>query len=126
VGVLVSASILVVEEHDDSRDMLCTVLSLAGAVAHCVESIEKAITTARATRPDAVVADLWIASQDLFLIRQIRHEVGRVPAICLSVDSRPNDRERALEAGFDVFLVKPVQPDHLVAAIERVLIPKAS
>jgi CheY-like chemotaxis protein len=62
------------------------------------------------------VSDLGLPGEDgLSLIRKVRQAGTLVPAIALTAFARSNDRARALEAGFDAHMAKPVEPDDLVS-----------
>ena len=54
-------------------------------------------------------------------VRALAGALGRVPSIAVTAYGHPADRARALAAGFDQFMVKPVQPQELIAAVARVL-----
>jgi CheY-like chemotaxis protein len=73
-------------------------------------------------QPDVLVSDLAMPGEDGYsLIRRIRalagEKVGRVPAVALTSYVRVEDRMRALSAGFNMFVPKPVQPEKLITAI---------
>jgi CheY-like chemotaxis protein len=112
--------ILLVEDHHDSLDMFCTVLSTEGAVCDCVESAKDALAAAERAKPDVLVADLGVADGTPGLVNEVRRLVGPIPTICITGRAFPLDRARALEVGFQVHLAKPIEPDTLITVIERV------
>jgi CheY-like chemotaxis protein len=82
-------------------------------------------------RPDIILADVAMPGQDGYsLMRSIRAlpngEGGHVRAVAVSAYARREDRQRALKAGFNDHVCKPVQPDDLFDAIERVWVQGAA
>ena len=113
---------LVIEDHEDTRDLFCAILSYAGATAECYTSRDAAIDAATSVRPDVIIAELQLDTGDASVISMIRKRLGRfVPAVCVTSRASATDRDRALRAGFQEYIVKPVYPDALVETIERVL-----
>jgi CheY-like chemotaxis protein len=87
-------------------------------------SADEALSVVRRDRPDVVVSDIGMPGEDGYsLIRRLRSlprdEGGDIPAVALTSFSRPEDRERALAAGFQAFLTKPVVPSRLIASVAR-------
>ena len=116
--------VLIVDDDADSRELLTTVLAQHGAEPTAVKSVSDALATVRHLRPDALVCDIAMPGGDGFaLIRQVRSwptgEGGDVPALALTAYARPEDRDRALAAGFQLHLAKPVEPEELVEAVWR-------
>jgi CheY-like chemotaxis protein len=76
-------------------------------------------------RPDIIISDVGLPGEDgyalLQQIRSIERDQGgpRVPALALTAFARPEDRQRAIAAGFDVHMAKPVDPDRLMEQITR-------
>jgi len=118
-------SVLIVDDHADSRDLFATVLSRRGAEVTVVDSVREGLAAARRVRPDVIVCDLAMPGDDGFaLIRELRSRPGDqgnvVPAVALTAYARPEDRDRALAAGFQVHLSQPVEPRALLEAVARV------
>ena len=88
-------------------------------------SYSKALSLLTAQTCDLVVSDLSMPADAVTLIRRLREldRAGdhRCPAVALTAHARPDDRRRALEAGFDTYLVKPVEASDLVAVVSRLL-----
>lgn len=104
------AHILVVEDSPDNMKLFRAVLTLQG---HTVTGLidGTGLEDALATRtPDVVLMDIQLPGSDGFaLLRVIRRQPGvRVPVIALTAHAMPGDRERALEAGFDDYITKPI------------------
>jgi CheY-like chemotaxis protein len=111
--------VVIAEDHVDSRDLLQFALEQLGhRVEPCedgVSAIERAVTG----KPDAMLIDLGLPGNDGYQVaRAVREALGgTVRLVALTGYGQPDDRERALAAGFDVFLVKPAEID----AVERAL-----
>lgn len=115
-------SILVVDDDGDARDMLALMLETRGAKVQRVASAAEAFDAMLQRRPQVLLADLQMSGEDgCSLIRRWRtHEGatnGRVAAIAVTAYATPADRDRALEAGFDLHIAKPVDGDELVRVI---------
>jgi signal transduction histidine kinase/DNA-binding response OmpR family regulator len=124
IGALDGLHVLVVDDHDDSRDLSTAILSRHGARITAAASVRGALRAARRARPDVLVCDLAMPGDDGFaLIGKIRSWPGaegrQLPALALTAYARPEDRERALAAGFDLHLAKPVEPRDLLQAVAR-------
>jgi CheY-like chemotaxis protein len=114
--------ILVVEDDADARELLTTVLAQQGGAPTAVGTAREGLTAARDLAPDVLVCDIAMPGGDGFaLIRELRSgpraDRSRMPALALSAYARPEDRARALAAGFDLHLAKPVEPAELVRAV---------
>ena len=114
--------VVLIEDDDDGRTMLTTLLELAGAVVAAAGSVHEALALLDTIRPDVIVSDVGMPDEDGFaLIRRVRaREVegeGSVPAIALTGYVRLEDRARLLAAGFQQHVRKPVEPGEIVAAI---------
>ena len=113
--------ILVVEDDPDTQDLLTTVLSQYGAEISAVASAEEAIKEIKSKKLDLIISDIGMAGQNGYeLIRKVRALDpaigGRIPAIALTAYAGAADRRRALLAGFQTHLSKPVEPADLLAA----------
>lgn len=118
--------VLLVEDHDDSRELTARILEQAGASLLLCASAAEALTLLDAHRVAAIVADIGMPGEDgLSLIRRVRSHtaagVRRVPAIALTAYSTSGDRDQALAAGFHRYLTKPVEAGQLVEALQDVL-----
>jgi signal transduction histidine kinase/PAS domain-containing protein len=122
-GNLNGARIMIVDDEPDARDMLERILQESGAGVVCAPDAETALREF-ATRPlDVIVSDIGMPGMDGYeLMRRIRRNGAReMPAIALTAFARPEDRERALQAGFDEHMIKPVDPYRLVERIAALL-----
>jgi PAS domain S-box-containing protein len=115
--------VLLVEDDDDSRNLLSLVLERYGAEVISAPSTSEALGSFIREPPDIVISDIGMAEEDGYeLIRRIRSLSGNsslVPAIALTGYATIKDRDRALSAGYQLHLAKPVEPDDLAAAILR-------
>lgn len=115
--------VLLVEDHEDSRDLLATILRARGATVDACESSERALVAFSAKRPDVMVSDIEMPGDDGFtLMRKIRAleaERGylRMPAVAVTAHSIGDARLHAMRAGYQAFLVKPVNTVELVELV---------
>jgi PAS domain S-box-containing protein len=115
-------TILVVEDHDDARELVSAVLEDAGALVVAASSTAEAIERVTGLRPDVLVADLGLPGEDGFaLLTRFRALHPGVPAVALTAYARSTDRDRALAHGFQHHLVKPLDPKKLVERIASVI-----
>jgi signal transduction histidine kinase/ActR/RegA family two-component response regulator len=118
--------IFVVEDHEDARELVASVLRAAGAEVMTAASTEEALNRIAGTAPDVLLADLGLPGEDGYtLLRSIREmqsfDAAALPAVALTAYARASDRERALAAGFMHYIVKPVDPEELVNVIVSVV-----
>ena len=123
-AILAGLHVLVVEDDDDTRQLLAAVFGRAGARVTAAGSAAEALDAARSLRPDVLVADVGMPGEDGYsLIARVRAlgagAGGDVPAAALTAYARPEDRARALEAGFQTHIPKPSDPAALTDAVAR-------
>jgi PAS domain S-box-containing protein len=123
---LAGARVLVVEDDADTRDFLGYALRSAGVKPALAATVAEALDLLTAETFDLVVSDLSMPGADGYaLIRRLRDldtTAGRRrPAVALTAHAGPDDRRRALEAGFDAYLVKPLDAKDLAATVARLL-----
>lgn len=115
---LAGLRVLVVEDEADARDLLTTVLAGKGASVSSASDATQALAMFDSCTPDVVVSDIEMPGEDgLAFIRRLRTKGGDVPAIAVSGFAAAKDAARALDAGFDVHVPKPIEPTELVTAI---------
>jgi signal transduction histidine kinase/CheY-like chemotaxis protein len=120
--------VMVVDDDKEAREFARTTLEQYGAIVVTASTAEEAKARFRRQPPDVFVSDLVIPDEDgLQLIRDIReleHVTGRVtPAAALTALARSDDRRRALSAGYQIHMAKPIDPSELVSAVERLAQP---
>lgn len=117
------ARVLLVEDDDDSREIVERVLREAGCVVRSTRSAQAALDEFARARPDLVISDIGLPDEDGYaLIQRLRAaEAGAepVPAIALTAFARQEDQQRALAAGFQMHLAKPVRPAQLLAHMTK-------
>lgn len=115
---------LVVDDCFDDRLLLTVMLEIHGLEVTAVSSAEEAIAILPELRPDVMFSDLAMPLQDGYmLIRRVRSlDVGRcLPAIAVSALSPSEEELSSLAAGFQAYVIKPVEPQAIAAAIQKVL-----
>jgi signal transduction histidine kinase/CheY-like chemotaxis protein len=119
---LVGLKVLVVDDEQDARDLIVTILERCGAESRAVSSTREALASLPAWRPQVLLCDIGMPDGDGYdLIRAVRAlpaaEGGRVPAAALTAYARAEDRRRALMSGYQMHVPKPVEPAELAAVV---------
>ena len=119
---LTGVRVLVVDDEPDARELVRRVLVECEAEVTVAGSAKEALAVFEEARPDLVVSDIGMPDVDGYdLIRAVRvlgtRRGGRVPAVALTAFARSEDRARALRAGYQAHVAKPVDPDELVATV---------
>ncbi len=119
---LTGIRVLVVEDDDDARGMVEKVLETQGASVKAVASAREALDVLGRDRVDVLLSDIEMPGTDGYeFIQELRlrpsKDGGAVPAAALTAYARTEDRLRALRAGFQLHLAKPVQPSELVTVV---------
>ena len=114
--------ILLVEDDPDTQELLKTVLRQHGAEVVAVGSVANALAEIQSAKPDVIISDIGMQGQNGYdLIRRVRslspEAGGHIPAVALTAYAGAVDRRRALLAGFQTHLSKPIEPDDLLAVI---------
>src|SRR5262249_32834998 len=105
--------ILVVDDNVDAADSTALLLNLEGYETHSVHSAHAALDAAAASKPDVVLLDIGLPEMDGYdVARRLRALAEGAPSVIIALTGygQPADRDRANRAGFDEFLVKPVEP----------------
>ena len=111
---LAGASVLIVDDHHDSRELLREILLSLGAQVHESGGADEALEILAREQVDLLIADIAMPGVDGYaLIRSLRASKLTFPAVALTAYITPEDRARAREAGYDLFLTKPIDPDTL-------------
>ncbi len=114
--------VLVVDDEPDARALIKRVLEDCRAVVTAVSSAGEALQQLQCNLPDVLVSDIGMPNEDGHsLIRRVRNleasAARDIPAIALTAYARSEDRTRAILAGFQMHLAKPVEPTELIAMI---------
>lgn len=117
-------SILLVEDDEDSRDMLEMALGYHGIGVASASSADEALEKIPTLKPDVLVSDIGLPGEDGYdLIRKVRalprHEGGQVPAIALTGYVSVQDRNLALAAGYQDHIPKPIDPNLLLELLAK-------
>jgi signal transduction histidine kinase/CheY-like chemotaxis protein len=119
---LAGLRVLIVDDEPDARLLLKTLMEQSGAKVRAAASASEALAALKDFRPDILVSDIGMPQEDGYaLLRCVRalspEEGGRIPAIALTAYAQEDDRMRALLAGFQVHVAKPINPAEFVAVI---------
>jgi CheY-like chemotaxis protein len=114
--------VLLVDDETDSRDFLSMTLRQYGAEVTALSTAEEAVSVLQRERPDVLVSDIGMPGEDGYaLIRRVRalaaDSGGQVPAAALTAYAKGEDTSRALSAGYQVHLPKPVEPTELATVV---------
>ena len=120
--VLSGVRVLIVDDDRDTLDTLWMVLQQCGAEVRTADGAAAALEVLRAWRPNALVSDIGMPGEDgysfIARVRALsREHGGQTPALALTAYARTEDRVRALSAGFQMHMAKPVEPAELVAVV---------
>src|SRR6266540_3670483 len=117
--------ILIVDDHPINMKLAADVLSLAGYGVSTAANAEQALTVLREVRPDAILMDIAMPGMDgLALTRLLRSDsrLAGVPIIALTASAMKGDDARAIDAGCDGYITKPIDtralPRQVAAYIE--------
>jgi hypothetical protein len=118
---LTGVTALVVEDDADARELTKRILSDAGAIVIEAASAEAALRCVSTTGADILISDIGMADQNGYqLVRNLRalgYDADRLPAVALTAFARMQDRNEAIAAGFQEHLVKPIDPQTLIARV---------
>jgi PAS domain S-box-containing protein len=119
---LADIRVLVVEDDPDAAEFVRKLLSMYGAHVVITTSAHEALERLADARPDILISDIGLPEMDGYqLIERIRHkpaaEGGGILAVALTAYARTEDRTRALRAGYQAHLAKPVESTELVATV---------
>jgi two-component system, cell cycle response regulator DivK len=118
------AKILLVEDNLHNRNVFCTALRSRGHELTVAEDGRRALELLGSFVPDLVLLDLSLPEVDGWTVaRTLRAdpETSRIPVVALTAHAMKGDRERALEAGCDGYISKPVSPRELVRTVARLV-----
>lgn len=123
-GILAGVRVLVAEDDADTRAFLRLTLESEGAAVTAVASTAEALSALAGARPDILLADISMPGEDGYsLIATVRsrgsEQGGALPAVALTAFAGSEDRRRALAAGFQRHLAKPIDPSAVVTALAR-------
>jgi signal transduction histidine kinase/ActR/RegA family two-component response regulator len=125
---LEGVQVLIVDDEQDTLNMLAVMLTEYRAKVQTARSAAEALEVLQWYKPDVLVSDLAMPGEDGYsLIGKVRAmfegKGQRIPAVALTAYVRVEDRVRALSAGFNMFVPKPVEPNELITAIANLAEP---
>lgn len=114
--------VLVVDDEPDARELVRQLLTDSHAEVHTAASATEGLALLQRERPDLLLSDIGMPERDGYqFIRDVRrlppHEGGRTLAIAVTAFARSDDRTRAMLAGYQVHLSKPIEPYELLATV---------
>jgi signal transduction histidine kinase len=121
---LAGLRVLVVDDEDDTREIIRAVIAQSGGEVMACSSAGEALDALKTWRPDVLMSDIGMPGEDGYaLIRQVRALPrdcgGGTPAAALTAYARDEDRQRALSAGYQLHIAKPFSAQDLVAAVSN-------
>jgi len=124
--MLEGVAVLVVDDDRDNRELVKMVLTEHGARVSVAATAPEARSEIEREAPDVLVCDIGLPNEDGYeLIRKVRSLAGTrgptVPAVALTAYATPADHAKALAAGYQKHLAKPVEPSELLAAVAGLL-----
>ena len=114
--------VLAVDDEADARELLTAMLSKCDAQVRATASATEALEVLANWHPDVLISDIEMPDIDGYsLIRQVRElepdRGGQIPAVALTAHARVEDRLRALRAGFQIHVSKPIEPTELAIVL---------
>jgi signal transduction histidine kinase len=118
--------VLVVDDEEDTRQVVAFILQAQGAQVVAASSVSEAMSALEAHAPDVVLTDLAMPEQDGFeLLRQVKaraSQAAAIPVAAVSAFASAEDRGRTREAGFRAHIGKPVDPGELELTVRRLVV----
>jgi PAS domain S-box-containing protein len=115
--------VLVIDDQEFTRNLVTAVFRRAGSEVRAASSVTEGLEQLAIEPPHVIVCDLAMPGQDGFAfvraLRALPPPLRHTPVVALTAFGRPEDRERALNSGFDAYLKKPVDPIELAATVLR-------
>jgi len=114
--------VLVTDDHPDDRELFALILTRQGADVRTTSSAAEAFSVVELWRPDVLVSDVAMPGEDGYsLIKKVREladsAIAATPAVAVTAHARLEDRQRALSAGFDYHIAKPIDRTRLIDAV---------
>jgi len=121
---LTGVHILLVEDEADTRQLLHRLLTRCGATIDLAGNSEQAAHAFRQTKPDVLISDIGLPGEDGYaLLRRLRtldsSNNRQVPSLAVTAFAREEDRQKALQAGFQEYLAKPIQAVELASVVAQ-------
>ena len=123
-GLMAKIRILIVEDNEDNQDLMRFLLERAGYEVSTVENGLEGIEAARRDNPDIILMDLSLPELDGWsAAREIKADpvLAKIPLIAVTAHTLAGDRRKALEAGFDSYISKPINIHMFDVTVGKVL-----
>lgn len=121
VGELQNFRVLVVDDHAETANLIQVILETRGAGVTTASSAREALELLPTAQPHILISDIGMAGEDGYAlignVRKLQSPHRHIPALALTAYAREEDRTRALWAGYDAHLAKPVSAESLVAVV---------
>lgn len=119
--------VLVVDDEPDTLELMRFILSQEGAIVQTAVSVREALAAFEEFQPDLLISDIGMPEEDGYaLLHQLRRQLTArskaIPAIALTAFARDEDRHRAISAGFQRHLAKPVNPTDLISVMTELVV----
>ncbi len=126
LGTLANVRMLLVDDEPDNLELLRFLLNEEGAIVSSFTSPAAALQSLTQSPPDVLVSDIGMPEMDGYeLIQQVRslppQQGGQVLAIALTAFAQRVDQKRAIEAGYQAYIAKPVDPAQVITTISQIL-----
>jgi two-component system cell cycle response regulator len=121
------ARILVIEDNPANLELMCYLLRAFGHTTMAARDGEEGLLTARAQRPDLIVCDIQLPNMDGYgVARSLKGDPGMrsIPLIAVTAFAMVGDHDKAMEAGFDGYVAKPIDPEAFVPKVEAFFRPE--
>lgn len=121
VGSAARRRVLVVDDYPDAAEILCVVIEMLGHECRAAHSGNNGLRVANEFRPDVVILDIGLPDTSGYEVaRTLRRGGGRhMYLVALTGFNRPDDRARAVEAGFDQYVVKPFSHGMIIRVMQH-------
>jgi signal transduction histidine kinase/DNA-binding response OmpR family regulator len=121
-AMLAGLRVLVVDDEEDTRDLIMIMLTRCGAEVKTVATASEALSELSRWNPEVLISDIGMPIEDGYsLIRKVRAQESAqhnsIPAVALTAYASVEDRLRALAAGFQMHVTKPLEPSELIAVV---------
>jgi CheY-like chemotaxis protein len=123
-GLMAKIRILIVEDNEDNQDLMRFLLERAGYEVSTVENGLEGIEAARRDKPDIILMNVSLPELDGWsAAREIKADsvLAKIPLIAVSANTLAGDRRKALEAGFDSYIPKPINIHTFHVTVGKVL-----
>lgn len=119
-----SARILVIEDNSANMELMCYLLQAYGHVVLSASDGLLGCRMARSESPDLIICDVHLPRLDGFgVVSELKRDLctALVPAIAVTAQAMVGDRDKLIEAGFDGYICKPIEPEIFVAQVDAYL-----